>query len=899
MAFQFPEEPTAGQRFPEVGADHITGGIVYQYNDLKNSWDIIGPDNVATTDFVKGAVQDATVAVDKGYDLIAATNVVGIDGPFQYNLNPEANDFQDADVRGRVFDPVDPKPIPEAIELAREEWEVVMLEPTIQFPTTSYDRLSVGQFSVCGTDVPLLEDTLASGVDDPNITFFSTKYKDVTSFIYAPVDEDGVAQDWMNEVSVGDALEFIYELEGKQEYAIYIVTERKPAEHDKSYYSVTVEYVASIDGEEEFKNTIANSLAYRVRTYKKAYPITGGRLDGPIEIDYTGTKAFNVHPLGVGNSTSESIFRINTSENKIFANKAYDALLTTPGYQGEAYVVTLGHLNERLGTNSISIGDKGPYLQLRGGQLEGELDFVVSRKQGAAQNSLGTLKILGKRPGSSNTNDIVLALKHDGAGDFLSYYGQDTADTHSLVNRGMVQPLIDDLEAKKVDKAGDTMTGQLILNGNGSHDYDNPEPKNAAVTKEYVDQHPLGKVPLGVHNRPGEFFENEGILYYNSKIMGQRLKAHNPFYGPQGGTPSHDPRHIDDLYVPFIPTKMDAMWRDSKDKNWDAGMTGGHKYKLYGKSPSIYMYGRKYRGDKGWYGSQYSLFCNPKDSGIGNASTNIGGRDFDYSINEPSDSILNRDKLCKNGIICSWNEYFTKDSTYKAFAWYFLADTATGTGTRMPVSGITMDIEIVRNANYPSETGSKQRYNANWHKEVVHYDWQIAFVTLVFWDYNRNTVTNKRVYPNGDNYGGQASKIDINNDKYVFRDTDNPAEHAGGAAEALAENSYWWKLKEAGKGTNSGHRTKLKLLLKDGDPPLMNAMFLGFDICCFSGFKGSQATSRSFVISNVGVIDEITRKAIKDGTAENMKHRVVFKEKETRGIQTVGAGLEFHRGWTT
>ena len=79
MSLMFPIDPSPGQQYP---VDATAYDIRYQYDDTTNSWNIIGPDNVATIDYGDNAVNNNNKNIRRNYDLHQTTNVLTLNDGF-------------------------------------------------------------------------------------------------------------------------------------------------------------------------------------------------------------------------------------------------------------------------------------------------------------------------------------------------------------------------------------------------------------------------------------------------------------------------------------------------------------------------------------------------------------------------------------------------------------------------------------------------------------------------------------------------------------------------------------------------------------------------------------------------------------------------------------------------
>ena len=71
MSIQFPEGPQNGDLFqPKPNPNNL----VFEYDKGTNSWTIVGPDNIATIDYVNDQLSDSTSDVVRNYHLHTSVN---------------------------------------------------------------------------------------------------------------------------------------------------------------------------------------------------------------------------------------------------------------------------------------------------------------------------------------------------------------------------------------------------------------------------------------------------------------------------------------------------------------------------------------------------------------------------------------------------------------------------------------------------------------------------------------------------------------------------------------------------------------------------------------------------------------------------------------------------------
>ena len=490
-----------------------TNGIVYQYDGLTNSWNIVGPDNIATTDWVLGQLGDDKTDVEKSYELISATNQVGVLSDYDYVNLTACNTDADAGIRNSIYD--EGLTIQEAADVNYGAW--------INCSLTSSNKLGNGQFAVFGID------TVSAGVGDQNAALFSRKYEYVKALLLSEEDRIGKPAPWLTDVSIGDTIEINYRgASGNLDYIIYRVESTELVEEDNSFGNtfkgvfVEVQYLSSNVPQQDFRVT-GGSTYYEIKTYRKAYSTSGGIIDGPVHVYHTDTDAII---FSAKDDSVDPTFKVDTINNTVKVNSDYDDKLVVfyddNGDEVEpdpTSLVTLGHLDVRFGGNDALDSSKvGPFLSTKGGTLTSELTTTVGRKN-STQTGTGNFDIRGKtQHNSNNTNNNLFVTKHQGSSaDYISYNSKENTKSDGILNKGQIDALVkatDDKLDDHVKRAGDTMSGALLLKESNG-DIAEITNDHQAAHKHYVDNSPMGPVANGQTNVKGQFYWYNNNLYIN------------------------------------------------------------------------------------------------------------------------------------------------------------------------------------------------------------------------------------------------------------------------------------------------------------------------------------------------------------------------------------------------
>ena len=509
MTIYFPRNPSAGEVYPKPGdVEELkkTGGIIFQYDPLTNSWNIVGPDNVASTDWVLAQLDDDKTALERGYDLVSATSDITIDRNYNYvSGDPQANTNLESGMRGDVLN--DLKDYDESLAFQLDDWE-----------HTTYEAGKPGgsSFTVAGINKRIIDNSLDQGIDNPNVSVFSTQFRDIVEFFIHQNDRDGVFSDMFDNMGVGDTLEISFEgSDGNFDYSIYKVksiTEYKDRDPNSSgdteYLAIRVAFHSSSSPDKDMILT-STSTYYRFTNYKKAFSTEGGDISGYLRLVNTDPEVLSVKAIG----EDEHLLIVDTTNNDVNLNTVHDLDLDYDGDKSDTAVVTKGHLNRRLGTVSVDAINKGPYLQTRGGTLTGKTGLVIKRQENIANGNSGTFTIQGRTKGNNSTTGTILETHLKAGGDEIRYHG-DYNNRASIMPKHAIESKISSDLSGYIRKAGGRthgqMTGRLYLK---QVDPDDPD---EATTKKYVDERPL-VVPPGDPGIPGALWSEGGTLYWNEQ----------------------------------------------------------------------------------------------------------------------------------------------------------------------------------------------------------------------------------------------------------------------------------------------------------------------------------------------------------------------------------------------
>ena len=428
MAIQFPKTWPEGEPWPAEG-DYAnlaeTKGVIFNYDKFTNSWDIVGPDNIATTDWVLNQKKDDTTNLERAYDLVIATNDIGIDVPYNTKQSQVCDDLFENTLRGGVSapnqDPTlggDGKSVEEVLEYAFPEWANCV----------AADGLGTGSVAFIGYD-PATTDTN----NDGTVKTISNKYSHLTGFVVNDTNRNGEAVGWYDNVRSEDTLELSFEgSTGNIEYAIYRITEVNQV--DDTRVSARILFVGSSHPDSDYRIT-GQKTYYQFKTYSRSVTTAGATFDGPIRVNVDDERALTAK----SRSASEDSFSVDTVSNKVSVSNDYNSVLGSPGYDDPNLLCTFGYIMARLGEDSP--GTRGPWLPLTGGIMSNTFGVVVKAQTGGPTSGK-TFTIRGKTSSNSGGNGDLLTVKNHGSIDYLALNSSVTNRDDGILNKKQIQDLI-------------------------------------------------------------------------------------------------------------------------------------------------------------------------------------------------------------------------------------------------------------------------------------------------------------------------------------------------------------------------------------------------------------------------------------------------------------------------
>ena len=500
MPINFPPGASQGAKYPS-DADLQVGDLQYQYDQTNNSWNIIAPNNIATTDYVDSMVGDQGRNIRRNYDLHRTTNeilyvktlvedsVVACNNTYKSSLLAEYQYIGDVAV-----DP--PNDIVEII-------------------TSGY---TVPQWGECIDSSPRNGDSfsfLAVNLEAGNI---SRDLLDIQAFsLY-----DNVATE--AEFVPNSTLEFTIKGQDKDGFSdtAYAVYKILSVYRYSSSITIGVQHLESysINNQPVY---VATGQDHSFRVYSAALPSTGGKVSGKLKVVGDAIDIFSVWRNDTDNPYE--IFNIDSTNNTLKINEEYsNSLVLNAAVPDPLLLANVGYVNNRLGlTDLYDIKDNGPFLQIRGGTLTGALTIKANVSEGSAM-----LEIHGKPMRTGSAAEIavrpMVSVLVSSYGDYLNYEGLCTRPKEVMTKEKTeaaivskidtsVQPKLD----KKLNKSGDEVEGKLYYKSR----YDIPMMadddlvpfiliKDLTVTRVIDNPTDINAVDRGY------FYERAGQLYYKS-----------------------------------------------------------------------------------------------------------------------------------------------------------------------------------------------------------------------------------------------------------------------------------------------------------------------------------------------------------------------------------------------
>lgn len=505
MAITFPEG-VDGELFYVPDSD-----LVLKYDESTNSWNIVGPDNLATIDYV-----DQTIATDKtktyrNSSLHAETNVLGVNTKKQTVIstgcmNAATSSFS-ADLK---YEPGTNKPLgPD--EYNPPEYLIATGNTLPEWHECIGAALPAGTWSYIGHDL------VTSNA--------SSEFRYILGISMSKNDKDGEPSK-VGPIIPGDKIELYLDQTTRSaseiKFAIYEVIEVFDGANN-----VTLS-VLFRDSDTPTQN-VADSTVYELHSYGSSLERTGGDIEGDLKIVNDSTTTFEVYKneddIGASNPYN-LVFRVNTSDNNVTVSQAYndDRFLDAGDFELEVdplSVATVGYVNNRLGLDLEKRfrSDDGPYLKISGGDI-GYIN-ILNDGMGGTQNFV----VRGIKDDNSVKNEVILASLNNTQNNNkteVRYYGpivneleittKEYVDKLVEVNKPDLDPYIKvDGTPKVTGTLGYASTSATGYKTN-ILDYNDKDIPCAKAIKSIK----VATVYNGNSTEKGELYEVSGVLYYNT-----------------------------------------------------------------------------------------------------------------------------------------------------------------------------------------------------------------------------------------------------------------------------------------------------------------------------------------------------------------------------------------------
>jgi hypothetical protein len=520
MVIEFPKDPPNELVWSPEDNPY---NLIFQYDSTTNSWQIVGPDNLATTDYVDSKILETGSDVIRNYDLHTNVNTVSIVGNYILNSTTSRLAVDSPNGVGDVFT---------CDQVFRDG---VYGDTVIENPPLTLEAsyaYQVPDWQQCQNRYVGAKEFEVVGYDEET-TALSYKYKDIKTFLfnahdinYSSVLQTGEEHDWLKDCNPGDTLEVNYIVEGgggDPRYALYRVLDViEYTEYSPKRYGVYVNFLASATPEVEFLNNPANTH-YEFRNYLQPLNSSGGKLSGDLKIVSDSTSALSV--WRIEDDFAERAFNVNTQTGEVIASRKLSEKITkTDEVSNQNTVATIGFVNNRLGIKDegdtgYKTRPNGPYLQIIGGTMTGTL--TINRKSGGGSGQFVLKGLVG-----TNQNSNVLNSFISSDGDSVRYHGRMVHDK-DIVNVKHVKDNVTTINnnlAKKLSRgdganANDNkMAVNLQMNNHFITGVKEPSNNNNdyAATVKFVKDRMSGKISNTYESDPGLLFDLNGVLYYNT-----------------------------------------------------------------------------------------------------------------------------------------------------------------------------------------------------------------------------------------------------------------------------------------------------------------------------------------------------------------------------------------------
>lgn len=506
MAINFPpvDERVDGQIIEQ-------GDLFLKYDEKQNSWNIVGPDNLATIDYVDQTIATDATKTYRNSALHKETNVIGVDVKANCTITSSCFTFATTSFSGdHIYDP-------DGVPLSPDNYNppeyLISTKGTIpEWHECTNDSLPRGNFTFVGHDL------VTSNA--------SAEFRYVLAISISKLTADANVPSDIGDVVPGDLLEIYLDSTSRAssaeiKFALYEVME---VYHGTNVVTYSVLFK---DSNTPVENITAG-FQYNIYTYTGTLEKTGGTVEGDLKVVSDSTTALEVYknedPITLDNPYN-LVFNVNTHANSVSVNLQYNESLKIPSTDSKLAldpqgIATIGYVNDRLGLREDERGraEDGPYLRLAGGSVE-KLE-ITNDATGGLQNFV----IRGVITDTSTANDIILSTvnnTNNGQKTEINYYG-DIKYNKNLVTKEYVDaevagagvdlsPYLKKDASRTVDK-GYLKYNSTLKHNNDIQTYNDHDIVPAQAIKKIA----VATVYNGTSTDDGVLYQSGGILYYNT-----------------------------------------------------------------------------------------------------------------------------------------------------------------------------------------------------------------------------------------------------------------------------------------------------------------------------------------------------------------------------------------------
>jgi len=487
--------------------------LVLQFDEPTNSWNIVGPDNLATIDYVDQTIATDATKTYRNSSLHKETNELGVNTSLTVDINTScfnsATSSFSSDLKYDYDNNI----------LGPKDWN----SPEYLIATKN----TLPEWHDC-VDISLPRGMFTYVGHDLETSNGSSEFRYILGFSMSKLDQNGDPNK-LSPIIPGDTFELYLDSTTRSggseiKFALYEVVEVYDGANN---VSVSVLFLDSDTPEEN----IGPGLTYQLYSYGRTLEKTGGKINGDLKIVSDSETAFEVWRTEESNLPPETpydmVFKVDTSNNQIVVNDHYNNSLSIPAGQfhrdvNPLGVATIGYVNDRLGTtlDKRFTNEDGPYLRTEGGSI-GFIE-ILNSALGGTQN----LVVRGVTSTSNGKgNGLVLASLNNSQNNNLtevSYFGPMHKGTE-IVTKDYVDTLVannkPDLSPYLRHDGNTRITGQLKLQNRSTtgyktniQEYDDIDIPCAKAVKNIQ----VATVFNGNSDDPGVLFEVSGVLYYNT-----------------------------------------------------------------------------------------------------------------------------------------------------------------------------------------------------------------------------------------------------------------------------------------------------------------------------------------------------------------------------------------------